>query len=86
MTTKRLIRSTTVLSVHRNGGVVLAGSPAAFILFHRLESYPDHSRRAAQWSVLFTRQGKFPINKLQQSSQLAIFLLKILDPEPQRHH
>ena len=35
---------------------------------------------------MLTRQGKFPINKLQKSSQLAILLLKTLDPEPQSRH
>ena len=52
----------------------------------RMSSSADHSRGAPYGGVLLTCQGKFPINKLQKSSQLAILLLKILDPEPQCSH
>jgi hypothetical protein len=46
----------------------------------------DHSRGAPYRGVLLTCQGKFPINKLQKSSQPAILLLNVLDPEPQCSH
>ncbi len=49
----------------------------------RMTSSADHSRGAPYGGVLLTCQGKFPINKLQKSSQLAILLLKILDAQPQ---
>ena len=37
-------------------------------------------------NVLLARQGKLPMRKLQKSSQLAVLLLKSLDPVPQRRH
>jgi hypothetical protein len=49
-------------------------------------SSADRSRFSPYGGVLLTCQGKFPINKLQKSSQLAILLLKMLDPEPQCSH
>jgi hypothetical protein len=51
-----------------------------------MRSSADRSRGAPYGGVLLTCHGKFPINKLQKSGQLAILLLKILDPEPQCSH
>jgi hypothetical protein len=45
-------------------------------------SSADRSRCAPYGGVLLACQGKFPINELQKSGQLAVLLLKHLDPEP----